>query len=169
MLKIQEEAGVTMIPTEQSALRVRLAAKHNCTVPIGIGVGSVKNECDQHHSTLIRETGSDRIRLENRLPGADADPFVVTAVTIAALVQAVREHVHEIKPGDRVDTFELLTKGSKYRVDVLPMTKHKITTPFPKNHQGFVERLRNSDNMRELFGDKFYTALTKEYGSQNVL
>lgn len=53
-----------------------------------------------NRTALLRVPESSPVRVENRLPGADANPYLVVAATLAAGFHGIREG---IDPGDPVD------------------------------------------------------------------
>jgi hypothetical protein len=168
LLSIQNEAGLSMVPHENSPRRLLGYPETTNSVPKGIGATSGKQGEDPYTSILQRDISENRkARLENRLPGADADPYVTMAVTLAAMVDAVRNHVHEIAAGESVDPSLRLFSGSRYRVD--PLSNDDLARyELPKEHAGFVEKLKQSHRMRELFGDALYNGILKEYGGKTA-
>ena len=85
--------------------------------------------------------GSPSQRIECRVCGADANPYLAAAATVAAALQGIEE---ELTPSPPV-------AGNAYDAeDSLPET-HR----FPSNLRAAAERLGRSDSARRLFGDAF--------------
>ncbi|MBY0408091.1 MAG: glutamine synthetase, partial [Rickettsiales bacterium] len=96
LLEVQNEAGLAFLPTRTSLLRIGA----NSSAPHGLGV--VVGKYFPHNNTSVAIRGeytqptpydTEDARIENRLPGADVDPFVAMAVTMAAMVHALRKNV----------------------------------------------------------------------------
>jgi glutamine synthetase len=73
-------------------------------------------------------------RIENRMPGADANPYLAYAATLAAGMYGVR---HKIEPPER-------SGGDAY--------KDSHLKPLPASLEEAADRLEASDAARELFG-----------------
>jgi len=84
-------------------------------------------------------------RVENRVPGADANPYLAFAATLAAGYLGIKQG---LVPSDPIE-------GSAYD---LPFT-------LPREVASAVEALRTSDGMRQMLGDRFievYCAIKNE-------
>jgi glutamine synthetase len=84
----------------------------------------------------IPSSGPEARRVENRLPGADANPYLTIAASLAAGLYGMEE---KLEP-------EAVVQGELIVPDhlVLPSTMHSA-----------IERLKRSDIARRLFGDEF--------------
>jgi hypothetical protein len=151
LINVQNEAGLAFLPKKNSLKRVRPEA--HGSVPGGLGMEAVLDDGKKRtfSSVNIRGGATEKtgkgskekmthdIRIENRLPGADNDPFVALAVTMAAMVDAVR---HDIK------------------------TKPKGKAPthyFADTHEDLVDTMKASTRMRELLGPNLHSAILNEY------
>lgn len=146
---LQIEAAVLAFPDSHSLLRMG-AHEH---VPRGIGVvENGKVEKGSLTSVNIRsdrkedktEGGSNRV--ENRLPGADADPYVNMATSVAALYNTVSKHVTKTSEGLAIAPFTINTIASEVLVDE--------NTDLVAKHTSLVERLKHSKRARELLGNQ---------------
>lgn len=160
----QHATLLASLPAE-NAMR-RLGA--NPSAPAGIGIlhgspisyvthNSVQINGLQFREDLLNPIGTDAARIENRLPGADADPFVAMAVTLAGVVQAVRKHMHITRiPGEnrlraKIDPAE---RAANNRRDI------------PREHDKIHGSFTASSEARELLGPELYKAVLAEYGPQ---
>ncbi len=85
----------------------------------------------------FRVTGSGRsLRIENRIPGADANPYLAFAATIAAGLWGIE---HEIEP-------PAIVEGDAYRAEGLPRV--------PGTLREALAELERSEIAREAFGDR---------------
>jgi hypothetical protein len=150
LIDVQNEAGLAFLPKRNSLKRIRPEA--HGSVPGGLGMEAVLDDGKTRtfSSVNIRgdvtETtskGSKKmmhdIRIENRLPGADNDPFVALAVTMAAMVDAVR-HDTKTKPFGKAPTYY-----------------------FADTHEELVDTMKSSARMRELLGPKLHSSILNEY------
>jgi hypothetical protein len=150
LVDVQNEAGLAFLPKRNSLKRIRPEA--HGSVPGGLGMEAVLDDGTTRtfSSVNIRggvteTTGKGRkkmthdIRIENRLPGADNDPFVALAVTMAAMVDAVR-HDTKTKPFGKAPTYY-----------------------FADTHEELVDTMKASARMRELLGPKLHAAILNEY------
>jgi hypothetical protein len=151
LVNVQQEAALAFLPKNNSLKRLRPEA--HLSVPGGIGMEPSADFGKRRHSTvntrggMIEVGGTDakekyqhETRIENRLPGADADPFVALAVTMAAMLDAVQ--------------YELPEKHTD------PQPKHH----FPESKKEMLQALKSSSHMRELLGNALYTSIMDEYG-----
>lgn len=150
LIEVQHQAGLAFLPNKNSM--ARLSQQTHVSVPGGIGMEPSADMGKRTFSSVnirggIYEVGgadarikyAHDTRLENRLPGADADPFVAMAVTMAAMLDAVQ--------------YEL--------------PKHQTRAPkhhFAENRRELTQQLAASGYMRELLGTKLYHAILDEYG-----
>ena len=89
-----------------------------------------------NRTTSFRIVGNgEGFRIENRLPGADANPYLAFAATIAAGLYGVE---HKIEPPS-------LRKGNIYLDDSLP--------DVPRTLKDAAENLKNSSIAGEIFGN----------------
>ncbi len=98
----------------------------------------------ENRTTCFRVVGHDAgsLRVENRLPGADTNPYLTTAATLAAGVAGVLE---QVEPDPE-------TLGSGY-----------AQTPardFARSMPEAIDRLRGSDFAKDWLGPRFVEAFT---------
>ena len=98
----------------------------------------------ENRTTCFRVVGHDAgsLRVENRLPGADTNPYLTTAATLAAGVAGILEG---LEPDPE-------TLGSGY-----------AQTPprdFARSMPDAIDRLRGSDFAKDWLGDRFVEAFT---------
>ncbi|MCZ6855182.1 MAG: glutamine synthetase family protein [Gammaproteobacteria bacterium] len=80
-------------------------------------------------------------RIECRVPGADANPYLVAAAVCAAAIAGIEEALAPIDP----------VNGNAYDVEEdLPEALH-----FPRNLRAAAERFQGSACARNMFGDEF--------------
>gem|GEM_PF-5963769 len=148
LVRIQDEAGLAFLPRNSSLKR--FGAKTHVSVPRGLGMEPIPDKASQKcfssvgmRGKIYDESDDDKhahdTRIENRLPGADADPFVSLAVTMAAMVSAVRSYSKG--------------KASDYRPKF----------PMKDNHRELVETFESSQRMYELLGKDFYSTILNAY------
>jgi glutamine synthetase len=168
LVALQNDAALPMLPSEDSLKRINA----NRSAPAAIGVKTGKYfQGSRHTSVTVRRfmlEGDDytpvaeNTRIENRLPGADADPFVSMAITMAAMVDAVRQHVHKVE--------DKAHHKINLRIDDIPAEKYP-QHDLPKTHEELVEKFASTARngaarMRKLLGDTLYDAILAEYGSE---
>ncbi len=92
----------------------------------------------ENRTCALRVIGGDpkTTRVEFRLLGADMNPYVGMAVSLAAGLWGIE---HQVEPGEPV-------RGNAYRVDAAPL---------PRNLRDAVALLGRSSVARELLGDEF--------------
>lgn len=105
----------------------------------------------ENRTTCFRLVGHDpgSLRVENRLPGADTNPYLTTAATLAAGVAGI---LGRIEPDPEVI-------GSGY-----------AQTPardFARSMPEAIERLRGSDFARDWLGDRFVDGFASTRESQH--
>ncbi len=100
----------------------------------------------ENRTSCLRVVGDspDSIRVENRLPGSDANPYLIGAATIAAGLAGLRDSV-EPSP-------ELVGNGYS---QVAPETLQ-----FPRTMVAAIDQFRNSIFAREWLGDMFVDGFT---------
>ncbi|MDQ2065261.1 glutamine synthetase family protein [Xinfangfangia sp. CPCC 101601] len=98
----------------------------------------------ENRTTCFRLVGHDSgsLRVENRLPGADCNPYLSAAATIAAGVAGI---LNKIEPDDEVI-------GSGYA--------QEPTRDFARSMPEAIERLRGSDFAKDWLGPRFVEAFT---------
>lgn len=98
----------------------------------------------ENRTTCFRLVGHDSgsLRVENRLPGADCNPYLSAAATIAAGVAGI---INKIEPDDEVI-------GSGYA--------QKPTRDFARSMPEAIERLRGSEFAKDWLGPRFVEAFT---------
>ena len=80
-------------------------------------------------------------RIECRVPGADANPYLVAAAVCAAALAGIEEELAPTEP----------VSGNAYDVEEdLPEALH-----FPRNLRAAAERFQSSTCARKMFGDEF--------------
>lgn len=151
---LQKKALLPMLPNDNSLKRIDA----NKSAPAAIGIIYSKFFANRRDTSVAMRDKNDptHARLENRLPGADADPFVTMALTMASLVDVVRKHARE---GD--DTSAILS-----RIDPLTASHGSSKGDIPKTHAELVERYTSPSNAKELIpllGKTFYDAILSEY------
>lgn len=162
LLELQNDAALPLLPSEDSLKRIGA----NSSAPGGIGVKHGKFFAgSMHTSVTVRRYILDKdpyipeaeaTRIENRLPGGDADPFVAMAVTMAAMVDAVRKHVRKEVDGEKQKIhlkIDDITPGDYPKYDL------------PKKHSDYVTKFEKAAHMRELLGGRLYDAILAEYSS----
>ena len=131
-MNLQWEAGLALLPYENSLDRVKQHLKCG-DAPSGIGL-----KAPYSASVKIFNT-----RIENRLPGADADPFVAMAITMAAMVEAL----HARYEGCNI-------KEQKFSL--------------PESHEQLVKIFQSSVRLKTLLGRNFYDQLLSVYMPSQV-
>lgn len=106
----------------------------------------------ENRSTAFRVVGHDAssLRVENRLPGADSNPYFTVAATLAAGLAGIRE---KIDPWPEVI-------GNGY-------VQHGVAPDFPHQMQDAITAFKNSNFARQTFGDKFIDAFSATRQSQS--
>jgi glutamine synthetase len=87
----------------------------------------------------VPESGPEARRVENRVPGADANPYLVIAASLACGYIGM---VNELEPTSPVT-------GSAYR----------LKFALPRYLPDALNKLNGSDDLREVLGDEFVTLL----------
>jgi glutamine synthetase len=78
------------------------------------------------------------MRLENRVPGADANPYLTMAASLASGLYGIRHKLKlDIAP----------TKGNEY--------ENKNSEPLPENLHKATKAMKESTIAKELFGETF--------------
>lgn len=157
LVALQKAGALAVMPHKNSLARIgnNELAPHNigiirdCFPRTNNSLSSIQKRADSV------DFEHDTVRIENRLPGADADPYVAMATTMAALVDAVRQHSRREPDGS-------------LHVDPMPTQKPQ-THEIPKPHEKLIEQFKSSTHMRELLGDKLYRAILREYGNENAV
>lgn len=152
LVRVQDEAGLAFLPKNNSLKRLRPGS--HVSVPGGLGMETIPDLARKKSNSSVNIRGGmyevggrnrgqryhHETHIENRLPGADADPFVAMAVTLAGIVQGVRTYNPALKNAPNP------------------------TFPLAENHEALVEKLEASQRMRELLGPALYSAVLDEYG-----
>lgn len=160
LVALQNDAALPMLPGRDSLQR--LGANDSAPAGIGIHVGKCFGK-NRHTSVCIRGQEvttlsgvQDLLRIENRLPGADTDPFVSMAVTLAAVVDAVRRNVEKSPARDE----------KKVRIKIKKPDPHQdIVFDIPGSHGALVEKFQSAGRVRELLGEELYAGILREYAS----
>lgn len=166
LVALQNDAALPMLPSEDSLKRINA----NRSAPAAIGVKTGKYfQGSRHTSVTVRRymlegdpytPAAEQTRIENRLPGADADPFVNMAITMAAMVDAVRQHVHKVE--------DKANGKINLRIDPTPVgayPKHDL----PAKHSDLVDKFSATSRIRELLGGKLYDAILAEYANEQAI
>lgn len=105
----------------------------------------------ENRSTAFRVVGHDAgsLRVENRLPGADTNPYLTVAATLAAGLAGIEE---KIEPWAEVI-------GNGYG-------QQGVAPDFPRLMSEAIERLRKSSFARQTFGDRFVDSFSGTRQSQ---
>lgn len=104
------------------------------------------------HSQVVRDQlkkeplRANECRIENRLPGADADPYVAIAMNMAAIVYAI-------------DNYE-----RKSRMD-----DEYLKADIPETHEKAKLLYENSSLLKDRLDSKFYRSILAAYGSGQPL
>lgn len=133
-----------------------IAGRHRDVLhaPLGLAEGLV---FPGHRSAMIGWEKPSQYRLESRLAGADADPYVAIAADLASAYEAVTKHVRPFVHGMKINpaTEKVIQAGEKSWV----VTKHGgkfDSLPLALNstvgHQAFLENAR----MRALLGEDLF-------------
>lgn len=98
----------------------------------------------ENRTTCFRLVGHDAgsLRVENRLPGADTNPYLTTAATVAAGVAGI---IGKIEP-------DAETLGSGYA--------QSPSRDFARSMPEAIERLRGSDFAKDWLGERFVEAFS---------
>ncbi|MCB1446430.1 MAG: glutamine synthetase [Rhizobiaceae bacterium] len=104
----------------------------------------------ENRTTCFRIVGHDAgsLRVENRLPGADTNPYLTVAATVAAGIAGVLD---KIEPDPEII-------GNGY--------SQQAPRDFARSMPEAIERLRGSVFAREWFGDRFVDAFASTRESQ---
>ena len=104
----------------------------------------------ENRTTCFRVVGhtASSLRVENRLAGADANPYFNVAATLAAGVDGV---VNKIEPQDAIE-------GAGYGMPDVP--------DYARSMPEAIERLRASQFAREAFGERFVATFCASRQSQ---
>jgi hypothetical protein len=152
LVRVQDEAGLAFLPKNNSLKRLR--PESHVSVPGGLGMETIPDQAIRKSNSSVNIRGGiyevggpsgkasyhHEMRIENRLPGADADPFVAMAVTLAAMVHAVRTYSREMD-------------GVK-----------NPAIPLTRSHGELVEKFETSRRMEKLLGPMLFNAILDEYG-----
>ncbi len=176
LLEVQNEAAISMLPTEESLWRIHA----NNSTPNGIGISTGHNRYEDAKNNrgrlpisvrIVKAYGAnhpqevfDQTRIENRLPGVDADPFVSMAVSMAALVDAVRGRDRDGgKPCFAHKALEDRLLNEK--LETVKATSYDLPNPKndPRGHEKLIRQYERSKRMKELLGSELYGAILKEY------
>jgi hypothetical protein len=139
---MQHKAGITMLPTDASLTRIAAST----VTPDGIRINhkadmkeitkvSVNKRIDSAPIAFVNKT-----RIENRLPGADADPIVAMAITLAAYMQPLRDYIG----------------NSLHMPDPQELS-------LPDTHDMMAKRFTESHDLQRVLGKEFYNAIVSEY------
>jgi glutamine synthetase len=106
----------------------------------------------ENRTTCFRMVGHDAgsLRVENRLPGADTNPYLTTAATMAAGVAA---SLNKIEP-------EPETHRQR-------ATAQEPARDFARSMPEAIDRLRKSDFARDWLGSRFVDGFTSTRESQH--
>lgn len=136
VVAMQRDAGLSMLPEAKSLLRI--GAHSNVPERFDV-IARDHMDPDQGASVMLRFPNSDNPYIENRLPGADADPYVALAVTLAAMYDAYRH------PGQR----------------------EPVRGALPRERSTWVEALHSKETrLRDLLGDALYEQVQQRYGTE---
>jgi glutamine synthetase len=105
----------------------------------------------ENRTTCLRVVGHDAgsLRVENRLPGADTNPYLTSAATLAAGIAGI---VNQIEPDPE-------TKGSGYA--------QQPPRDFARSMPEAIARLKGSAFARDWLGDTFVDAFTATRQAQH--
>jgi glutamine synthetase len=94
----------------------------------------------ENRTTSLRviNHGSDSMRLETRVPGADANPYLSMAASLASGLYGIKHKLSlDIEP----------TQGNEY--------ENESTQQLPKTLDEATQQMKSSDISKELFGEAF--------------
>ena len=105
----------------------------------------------ENRSTAFRVVGHDAgtLRVENRLPGADTNPYLTVAATLAAGLAGINE---------RIEPWSEIIGNGYEQLGVAP--------DFPRLMPDAIARLRTSSFARQTFGDRFVETFSATRQSQ---
>lgn len=108
----------------------------------------------ENRTTCLRVVGEDAqsLRVENRLPGADSNPYLTVAATLAAGLAGIEEGL----------TPEAETKGNGYVPGVGQGPE------FPRVMSAAIEKFQASDHMRNWLGTTFVDAFAATRAAQEA-
>ena len=106
----------------------------------------------ENRTTAFRVVGEGEQsrRVENRLPGSDANPYLFTAATLAAGLSGIEEKLEPTAP----------TVGNGY----IPGAGEG--EPLPADMQSAIDALKSSAHARKTLGDQFVEAITSTRSAQ---
>jgi len=106
----------------------------------------------ENRTTAFRVVGEghESRRVENRLPGSDANPYLSAAATLAAGLSGIEEKLEPTAP----------TVGNGY----LPGAGEGA--PLPTDMRSAIDALASSTHARKLMGDQFVDAFTSTRSAQ---
>lgn len=169
MLRLHYETALAVMPTPESTTRLGAnggtpeAIRVNYNRDVGIYPASIsmRRYKDVDDPGRWHET-----RIENRLPGADADPFVSMAISVAALYEAVTNNVIRVNEITR----KVKPTGNPFAVKKPFFTEAQETAE--QRHQLLAERFgrkKSHEHLRDLLGDDLYNAIRDEYDKNAVV
>lgn len=159
MLQLQKQTWPLILHDEQS--QQRLYANNSAPGGIGGVLATTMSDIDGNNcknnragtfpiSMRMIQPFSDKAnaaRIENRLPGADSDPYLAMALTLAALVYAVR-----MEQGQAIPDFLIPPPDKTLKEAVFSDKQPYLAAPV----QSHVEALR------DLLGDTLLEALSRK-------
>ncbi|HHV7519429.1 TPA: glutamine synthetase family protein [Burkholderia orbicola] len=104
------------------------------SAPINVRWGQDNRTC----GIRVPKSGPDARRVENRVPGVDANPYLAMAATLACGYIGMRDRLHPSEP----------TEGSAWNV------AHEL----PRHLENAIEAMRACDAMKEVLGETFVDA-----------
>jgi glutamine synthetase len=147
LASLQQDAALLFLPTDNALDRLKGGRGSPKKISIGKNKLTVKASASVQERTPSaladvinrRKTGAENTRIENKLPGADADPYLGMVITLGALCNAV-EH-KEVQPWDP-----------------------KLPKDFSAEKRAFAE----SAHIKEIVGTELYDAINRyveKYGN----
>jgi glutamine synthetase len=102
-----------------------------------------------NRTTAIRIISAkpESFRIENRAPGADVNPYLALAATLASGLWGIENSVEPSDP----------TEGNCYELDPQEFSEHL----FPETYKDAIECFRTSELAKELFGEEFVRVYTE--------
>lgn len=144
LVEAQKDGALLCLPTPEAISR--LGANEFTPKHFGLAT-EVHSLGPQPNSITYRIKAPEEKRLENRLPGADADPYVAMALTLGAVWYAAKQHLHY--------------DGKRLRVDSNSQPIPHYDIPKGANdivHGIFLQRLQESDYLKEILGETLMQA-----------
>lgn len=139
--------------------------------------GTLKNTLASMPGGSVIKTAAtpDEVRIEDRLPGADSNALLCSALIVGALACSLRGKDHAI---ESLDNDQLARKPEKRPLVktageglYLPVEKHlppKVSTRFPRNKEAAQRRFAQSELMRDILGDDLCMQVKAQHAADGL-